>query len=212
MKYGMIGNLLALAVWVLGLAAVPLSAKIVKVYTLNDGTPSFGEMRALAATLRDAPESEGSQGSFGYVVSKEAKLGSSLSVGPGVSAYFWSDRNYAWDPAFLMQGRSLLFEGGNQALGGQASGLKSPISYATALNKVSLTSESLRLHYTLSKPGKVSIVILGVDGKKAASWTLNENSSGPVDRSFRLERGTGQAYFVRWESNGQVVSRKVLRN
>lgn len=188
-------------------------AAIIKVYDLK-GNRDYDAMALVAEALKErqlAPsgepetELEGEAQGFGYRIVPGSRMTPGLSLVPGSSSYFWSSTSYTFEPGFSFKGGGAMFNTAGtktapeEALKKEAPGAL-PVTYATALTSARVSGGSLQLRYTLERPAKVSLRIVGIDGKVAGRWSWRDDA-GAYARSVdaRLAHGV---YLMHWSGDG----------
>ncbi len=200
-------RLLACVLLLLALLPVAGLARIVMVVTQPGNVPEIGELREAARLLSD-PDAKEEAGDYlqhrgwSSVTSQGGVLSEAFNIPAGSFAYVWAEGPMQMGSGFRpVPGGRMLFE--------NASTLAKPVAPGPDVADVgplfrdamSLKARRGSLHaaYSISKPGIVTIDLLGLDGRKLQQWKWRESSAGSFRRELEVRSVSAKGIvIVRW--------------
>ena len=205
---------LSVAVASLGGLLLPAGAVIIKVSDPGGGS-DYSQMKAVVQEVRTllndkkSPVPSEIRG-YAITVAEGNLMTTELSITPGTSAVYWSDKGVAYQKGFSFNGGRALFLSGDPSVKPEAPKAHlGPEIFQNRLATASLVASRLTLRYSLAEAGPVKVELFSGNGSLVKRWNWVDGSAGVQSRTLDVPQLGNGRHFIRW-TNGRYQATQLL--
>lgn len=137
-----------------------------------------------------------------------------LSMSPGASAVYWSDKSVRYEAGFSMSGGRALFQtAAEPSLRPVRNTEDAPPVFQNFTNRLTAATVAdtrLMLRYSAAGPGPVTAELFSVNGGLIKRWNWVENAAGIQSRAFDVPRIGNGLHVIRWSQGNYRAVRKLV--
>ena len=189
-----------------GLGGLTLSAEalIIKVFDPKGGSDYAG-MQTVVEDVRVRLAQKGSIpleiNGYSIVVAEGNVMTSNLSLAPGSTAVFWSDKGVRYESGFSQAGGRATLQYGEIRSAQAPKGPALARAPQDRLSGLTIAGSRLTLRYSLAAPGPVKVELFTAKGAVLQRWKWTESAAGAQSKTLDIGKLGQGRHFIRW-SNG----------